>query len=68
MPRSSRSAGEGHPDGCAPPADVATGWRRIVLLAVIALQVAVPTLMLVLRLTGDGSAMRFGWQMFSGVP
>jgi hypothetical protein len=54
-----------------PTADLPTGngrWRRIVLLAVIALQVAVPTLMLVLRLTGDGSAMRFGWQMFSGVP
>ena len=50
------------------PVGRAARWRRVVLLAVIAVQVAVPSVMLVLRLTGDGNAMRFGWQMFSGVP
>jgi hypothetical protein len=52
----------------SPPRSSAGRWHRSALIAVIALQVAVPTVMLVLRWTGDGTALRFGWHMFSGVP
>jgi len=41
--------------------------RSHLLLAVIALQVAVPMVALVLRWSGDGSAIRFGWHMFAGL-
>ena len=43
-----------------------TGRARLLLL-VIAVQIVVPTVALVLRWAGDGSAVRFGWHMFAGL-
>lgn len=41
--------------------------RRWLLLAVIALQVLVPTVALVLRWSAGGTAIRFGWHMYAGL-
>lgn len=73
--RSEWSGMQGSSDAAGPtgrtvraPSGGAGRWYRVILLAVIAAQIMVPTVMLLLRLTGDGTALRFGWQMFSGVP
>jgi hypothetical protein len=41
--------------------------RARLLLAIIVLQAAVPTWALMVRWSGDGSAVRFGWHMFAGL-
>ena len=42
-----------------------TGRARLLLL-VIAVQIVIPTVALVVRWTGDGTMVRFGWQMYAG--